>query len=264
MIMTDQDHDGSHIKGLIMNFLHAHFPSLLRVPGFLLEFITPIIKATKGKQTMTFYTMPEYENWKEANNTRGWSIKYYKVRQAEPQTDKPRSSRPYLPYNPPPPPVSQTCPILLYPSSCSLNKSKQPSCSLKNPRSNLLNLCHVTLLPRQQQGLGTSTAKEAKEYFADLDEHVKEFVWGGDNDGEAIEMAFSKKRVDERKTWLQGFTQGTFLDHSATHISYSEFVHKELILFSRADLERSIPCVLDGLKPGQRKILYACFKRNLK
>ena len=40
-------------------------------------------------------------------------------------------------------------------------------------------------------------------------------------------------------------------------------MHQELILFSRADLERSIPCVMDGLKPGQRKILFCCFKRNL-
>jgi DNA topoisomerase-2 len=39
---------------------------------------------------------------------------------------------------------------------------------------------------------------------------------------------------------------------------------QELILFSRADLDRSIPSMLDGLKPGQRKILFACFKRNLK
>lgn len=44
MIMTDQDHDGSHIKGLIINFLDHFFPSLLKVPGFLLEFITPIVK----------------------------------------------------------------------------------------------------------------------------------------------------------------------------------------------------------------------------
>jgi hypothetical protein len=44
MIMTDQDHDGSHIKGLIMNFLHHFYPSLLKIPGFLVEFITPIIK----------------------------------------------------------------------------------------------------------------------------------------------------------------------------------------------------------------------------
>ena len=44
MIMTDQDHDGSHIKGLIMNFFHHFYPSLLKLPGFLLEFITPIVK----------------------------------------------------------------------------------------------------------------------------------------------------------------------------------------------------------------------------
>lgn len=46
-------------------------------------------------------------------------------------------------------------------------------------------------------------------------------------------------------------------------VTYSEFVNKELILFSRADLERSIPSAMDGLKPGQRKILFACFKKKL-
>ncbi|RKP24497.1 DNA topoisomerase II [Syncephalis pseudoplumigaleata] len=48
MIMTDQDHDGSHIKGLIINFLDHFFPSLLRIPGFLVEFITPIVKVSMG------------------------------------------------------------------------------------------------------------------------------------------------------------------------------------------------------------------------
>ena len=44
MIMTDQDHDGSHIKGLIMNYFHTFYPSLMLLPGFLIEFITPVIK----------------------------------------------------------------------------------------------------------------------------------------------------------------------------------------------------------------------------
>lgn len=39
-----QDHDGSHIKGLLINFIHSFWPSLLRVPSFLVEFITPIVK----------------------------------------------------------------------------------------------------------------------------------------------------------------------------------------------------------------------------
>lgn len=47
MIMTDQDHDGSHIKGLIMNFFHHFYPTLLQLPGFLLEFITPIVKVAR-------------------------------------------------------------------------------------------------------------------------------------------------------------------------------------------------------------------------
>ena len=46
MIMTDQDQDGSHIKGLLLNFLHHFWPSLLQVPGFVQVFITPIVKAT--------------------------------------------------------------------------------------------------------------------------------------------------------------------------------------------------------------------------
>ncbi|KAK9837218.1 hypothetical protein WJX84_005222 [Apatococcus fuscideae] len=191
MIMTDQDHDGSHIKGLIMNFFHHFYPSLLQLPSFLVEFITPIIKASKGTQVHSFYTMPEYENWKESTNTKGWHIKYYK-------------------------------------------------------------------------GLGTSDAKEAKAYFAELARNRKEFVWHGDTDGAAIEMAFSKKRVEERKQWLRDFVPGTYLDQSGGHVGYEDFINRELILFSRADLERSIPSMVDGLKPGQRKILYCCFKRNLK
>ena len=54
------------------------------------------------------------------------------------------------------------------------------------------------------------------------------------------------------------------MDYSVERMLVSEFITKELVLFSVADNVRSIPSVLDGLKPAQRKVLYACFKRNLK
>ncbi|KAG6408579.1 hypothetical protein SASPL_131595 [Salvia splendens] len=111
-------------------------------------------------------------------------------------------------------------------------------------------------------GLGTSTGEEAKEYFRDLEKHKKDFVWENDEDGEAIELAFSKKKIEARKSWLRQFEPGTFLDDVDKHIKYRDFVHKELILFSIADVQRSIPSMVDGLKPGQRKILFCSFKRN--
>ena len=64
MIMADQDHDGSHIKGLIINFIHHFWPSLIKKnPGFLKEFVTPIIKATKEQEVISFFTIAEYERW---------------------------------------------------------------------------------------------------------------------------------------------------------------------------------------------------------
>ena len=87
MVMADQDHDGSHIKGLFINFIHSFWPSLLdlKKPPFLQQFITPIVKVSKGAESRAFFTLAEYVAWKEATKAesqdgglRGWKIKYYK------------------------------------------------------------------------------------------------------------------------------------------------------------------------------------------
>jgi DNA topoisomerase-2 len=75
MIMTDQDHDGSHIKGLVINFIHNQWPNLLK-HGFVEEFITPIVKVSKGNQEKSFYSMPEFEEWQQnTDNWNTWKIK---------------------------------------------------------------------------------------------------------------------------------------------------------------------------------------------
>ncbi|XP_017797949.1 PREDICTED: DNA topoisomerase 2 [Habropoda laboriosa] len=201
MIMTDQDQDGSHIKGLLINFIHHNWPSLLKL-NFVEEFITPIVKASKGNQSLSFFSMPEFHKWKsETNNFHTYKIKYYK-------------------------------------------------------------------------GLGTSTAKEAKEYFENMARHRIRFKYDGDQDDQNIIMAFSKKCVDQRKDWLMNHMDETkrrreiglgerFLYQKDTRtVSFSEFINVELVLYSNYDNVRSIPNMIDGFKPGQRKVVYTCLKRN--
>ena len=194
MIMTDQDHDGSHIKGLLFNVFQSIWPSLYKTEQFLTSMLTPIIKVTHTNgEKIAFYSITDFDNWKKTTEKTGaglrpWTIKYYK-------------------------------------------------------------------------GLGTSTAEEAKDYFRDM--KVTEYVYTGKTSDENLDLAFNKKRADDRKAWLMKYNRETILDYSQQKIPYEEFVNKDLIHFSNRDLERSIPSLCDGLKESTRKILYGCFKRRL-
>jgi DNA topoisomerase-2 len=187
MIMTDQDHDGSHIKGLVMNVFHHMWPSLLEI-GYITSMITPIVKVSLKKQVKSFYTLTEYNDWiNKTKNSKSWKTKYYK-------------------------------------------------------------------------GLGTSTAKEAREYFSDI--KLNNYIYD-DQTNDSMSLAFSKDRSDSRKKWLYGFDEKIILDHNKISVPIPDFINKELIHFSNSDTLRSIGSLYDGLKPSQRKILYSCFKRKL-
>ena len=189
MIMTDQDYDGFHIKGLLINLFHNKWYSLYK-NNFITCMVTPIVKATKSNNIKQFYNLTDYNTWKDANTESGWKIKYYK-------------------------------------------------------------------------GLGTSNRKEAQEYFQNL----KTITYIEDvNSDKSIIKAFSKDKTDERKEWLKHYNKNNVLKvvDGDNKFSYSEFIDNELIHFSNADNLRSIPDIIDGLKPSQRKVLFAAFQKKLK
>ncbi|VDP04965.1 unnamed protein product [Heligmosomoides polygyrus] len=178
MVMADQDQDGSHIKGLVINFIHHNWPSLIQ-RNFVEEFITPIVKATKGKEELSFFSIPEYNEWR--NNTDNWKtykIKYYKG--LGKKIGKTRRS------------TSPTW-YAIESSSSTVGRSKSERYDAVKPRFRL-----------------------EEEYLYNKDTRT---------------------------------------------VTFSDFVNKELVLFSNTDNERSIPSLVDGFKPGQRKVLFACFKR---
>ena len=139
------------------------------------------------------------------------------------------------------------------------------------------------------KGLGTSTREEGKEYFTDLEEKLIHYLWrpliGESNDNQddennseesdiitgeidhpchkAIMLAFDKKKADERKSWLMQYNKDLILTPDIKQVPYNDFVNKELIHFSNEDIKRSIPSMVDGLKPSQRKILYGTILRKL-
>lgn len=143
---------------------------------------TPILKATKGHNSLTFYNEGEYEEWKQVEDQKGWKVKYYK-------------------------------------------------------------------------GLGTSTSKEFKEYF----KNKKMVYFENDEKGDdIIDMVFNKKRANDRKVWLGKYDRTVKLDTDKTSVSYSDFVDKEMIHFSKYDNDRSIPNIMDGKKKKFAKNIVCC------
>tara|TARA_B110001452_G_scaffold267310_1_gene276708 strand:- start:709 stop:4164 length:3456 start_codon:yes stop_codon:yes gene_type:complete len=190
LFMTDQDLDGSHIKGLGINMIDSEWRSLIELPEFIGYMNTPILKATKGsgKEIIEFYNNGEFEDWKKTNDVKKWHIKYYK-------------------------------------------------------------------------GLGTSTSKEFKEYFAK--KKIVNFKSNGESCINIIDMVFNKKRANDRKDWLMNYDREAYLNTGKSNVSYEEFINNDLIHFSKYDNDRSIPNMVDGLKISLRKILYSAFKKNL-
>jgi DNA topoisomerase-2 len=111
------------------------------------------------------------------------------------------------------------------------------------------------------KGLGTSTAKEAKEIFKNLDANIRYYTWDKSSD-DSVKLAFDKKYIEHRKIWLSTPAIDYAEHNNKKQIKYTDFINKDLKHFSNSDNVRSIPSLIDGLKPSQRKVIFTAFKRN--
>ncbi len=180
VILADADDDGKHIAGIILLYFFCRFPSLLQ-RGFVYILNTPVLRATKGKQKLSFFSEAQYLLWKEETpNNNTWKVRFHK-------------------------------------------------------------------------GLGASNKDDIKE-----DTIAPRYVSCvfDDTASESLHLAFDKDLADRRKVWIARWTMSFDIEEIKEQ-PISNFINKELIQYSVANLHRSIPSVMDGLKPSQRKIIWA-------
>lgn len=186
-IMSDQDLDGSHIAGLIINCVHHLLPGVLKArPDFIRRIVTPLLKAThkQSGDQRSFFSQQELDIWlSEIGTERSrYTLKYYK-------------------------------------------------------------------------GLGTSSSKEAKEIFSQLDRHTV-VLEPSDESERAISYFFDESHVAERKRMLTDDYDPTVCVEWKNKVSIEAFLCREMIHFSHYHIHRALPSAIDGLTPARRKALF--------
>jgi len=243
LILTDQDPDGSHIKGLVINFIHFYWPSLLKVNGFIQTMSTPLVKVFKKsdkneKSPTIFYSLSEYDDWKKKQgvNLNKWYSKYYKGLASSDEKEQLEAFSDFnnklMSY------VWETESEKTVELETSKDKEETDDVSDENSESDK----------------ETETSK-ADEHTEIEDTTSKSYS--------AIILAFSKGHEDDRKRWLGKYDEKLILEPVNQMIPYSDFIDKDLIHFANYNIIRSVPRMTDGLKPSQRKILFTALERKL-
>ena len=245
LLLTDQDVDGSHIKGLFINMLHTLWPTLVKRESFVQSLNTPIVKATKGKDIITFYNLTDYEKWKETPESHNYKVKYYKGL----GTSTAQEAKEYF--------IDIEDKLLNYlwenmdaDVKAKFSDSDKQSGTKGGKKVN--GKKQIEVVEESDSENDSDSENEALDVF--IPKH---------DDDDAIRLAFDKSRADDRKKWLMAYDKNKILTYEQKVIPYYDFIHYDLIHFSNEDLFRSIPSVIDGLKPSQRKILYGAYLRGL-
>ena len=263
LILTDQDVDGSHIKGLIINMIHFMWPGLILRDDFIQCLRTPLIKTFKTsdkKQTnpKIFYTMSEYTKWVEqiGDEINKWEKpKYYKGLGTSTDYEAKQTFLDFTDKQ-----VNFVCgDVEEELSEIDENDNDDESTELSDNENAEDNKDDKDNKDDDEKSTSSKSSKtpkkQSKVKLTNLEKAKLKKV------NKIISLAFDKKLADDRKKWLSKYNINDILEATG-NVSYDDFINKELIHFSNADNIRSIPSIMDGLKPSLRKILYASFKRG--
>ena len=283
IVMTDQDYDGFHIKGLLMNFFHYFWPSLMKNHNFISSLATPIVKATKGKDIKVFYNLTDYEKWKNNPSSNLYTIKYYKGLGTSTKDEGKEYFRDIdnklINYS-----WKSGCYIglehnetLINDILTTINESDSGESDSDDQDENQEdeNQAKPKAKSKAKAKAKSKTPPKAESDSVDFRDIIyKKIVKNNpkcfgvtcryqDVCTESITLAFDKKRSNCRKVWLRNYDKQRILSNDQKDVPIPDFIHKELIHFSNDDINRSIPSVIDGFKPSTRKILYGTILRKL-
>lgn len=273
MIITDADVDGDHIKGLVFNLFHEFWPSLLKYPDFFKSLLTPIVKARRKATdpliiTHSFYSLAEFQTWKQANEKtlKQWEIKYYKglgTHEASEARECFTAMKVQVYSWDDLSRMKERSQQSLADNSSIIDNKTLPASSEESTLSS-----ETEITKKSDETMSTYTdaslvgnLESFKNYYKTPNKHPCDL---------AMQLAFAKKFADYRKGWITEYLQLKSLGktdqdlHKLQTMSYFDFINEKFIDFSVDDNERSIPSIMDGLKPGQRKIMYAVFRRRLR
>lgn len=219
----DADYDGSSIMGLVINFFYQYFRELMELDDFFYEFITPVINIYRS---------------------------------------------PYIP-------KSST----ILKSYYNLNLFNQ---EMKNQEMKNIEVKYI-------KGLGGNTDLDIETYFKSFVQNMIKINCNNEKTENYIKLAYSNEKfkkddkqiynyypkedidsidkvtsmADLRKIWISKVNEDSYLPREeGGSIEFNDFCQIDLALASYDSCQRSIPSIIDGLKPSQRKVLYTFFNMS--
>lgn len=272
IILTDEDNDGHHIKGLLINFFERFLPGILKhQPNFITTIRTPIVKVWKKTDNkhrtgaIIFETEQEYFEWKnKTTDIKSYYSKYYKglatsSNEEAKETFKTLNKR-----------------IINFEWEKPVEKLIEKQ--IEKPIEKQIEKPAEKLIQKPiQKPVGKKVSQElvrppikvivkerkkrvsAKTSYDPL-EHIRDVA---SSSYKSIDMAFNKTGADERKVWLCNYDKNKIIGTEVRNLTISSFFDNVFVRYSEHSVKRMVPSVVDGLKPSQRKILWAGIKRKL-